>query len=105
VSPLVNDVRHIGCHLRRHVLGLWCVVLRLDGSDDVVGIVLQTALGGSAVQLAGQLVDIAENVEQLRAAYLQHAEAGLQDLAGHAGHPSSRASQSKRSGPQNASHA
>ena len=64
--------------------------MRLDGSDDVVGIVLQTALGGSAVQLAGQLVDIAENVEQLRAAYLQHAEAGLQDLAGHAGHEQPR---------------
>ena len=51
----------------------------VDGDDDVIGIVLDTALGtfavwlpmASAIGLAGQLVDIAENREALRAAYLQ----------------------------------
>ncbi len=52
----------------------------IDGpEEDVVGIILDTALGkfavwlpmASAVGLAGQLVDIAENREALRQRYLQ----------------------------------
>ena len=58
-----------------------------DGDDDVIGIVLDTALGAfavwlpmaSAVGLAGQLVDIAEKREALRARYLQRLETGRQD--------------------------
>jgi hypothetical protein len=58
-----------------------------DGDADVVGIVLETTLGGfavwlplpSAVRLAGQLVDIAENADQLRSAYVERLEAGLRD--------------------------
>jgi hypothetical protein len=50
----------------------------VDGDDDVVGIVADTTLGRfamwlalpAAVQLAGQLVDIAENRDELRAAYV-----------------------------------
>jgi hypothetical protein len=50
-----------------------------DGDDDIIGIILDTALGGfavwlpmaSAVGLAGQLVDIAENRGALRERYLQ----------------------------------
>jgi hypothetical protein len=50
-----------------------------DGDDDIIGIVLDTALGvfavwlpmASAVGLAGQLVDIAGNAEALRERYLQ----------------------------------
>jgi hypothetical protein len=56
-----------------------------DGDEDIIGVVLETALGrfavwlpmASAVGLAGQLVDIADNAEQLRTAYLQRAQADL----------------------------
>jgi hypothetical protein len=60
----------------------------VDGPDqDVVGIVLDTTLGRfavwlplpSAVGLAGQLVGIAENADQLRIEYLQRLETGRQD--------------------------
>jgi hypothetical protein len=60
----------------------------MDGPDaDVVGIVLGTTLGkfavwlplGSAVGLAGQLVDIAEKREELRLTDLQRLETSRQD--------------------------
>jgi hypothetical protein len=58
-----------------------------DGNDDIVGIVLDTTLGEfavwlplpSAVQLASQLVDIADDADRLRDAYVKRLEASLQD--------------------------
>jgi hypothetical protein len=55
----------------------------MDGNDDVVGIVLETTLGDfavwlplpSAVQLAAQLVEIAEDAEELRTDYLERLQA------------------------------
>jgi hypothetical protein len=52
-----------------------------DGDNDIVGIVLDTTLGGfamwleldNAIALAAQLVTIAEKREQLRAEYLERA--------------------------------
>ncbi len=58
----------------------------IDGPDqDVIGLVLDTALGHfcvwlpleSAVALAGQLVDIAENREELRLEYVERLQASL----------------------------
>jgi hypothetical protein len=56
----------------------------VDGDDDVVGVVVDTTLGGfvlwlaadNAVQLAGQLVTIVENRDRLRDAYARRAQTG-----------------------------
>ncbi len=56
----------------------------VDGDDDVVGVVVDTTLGGfvlwlaadNAVQLAGQLVMIVENRDRLRDAYARRAQTG-----------------------------
>jgi hypothetical protein len=50
-----------------------------DDDDDIIGVVMETTLGAfaiwlpmaSAVGLAGQLVDIAENADHLRLQYLE----------------------------------
>ena len=56
----------------------------VDGDDDVVGVVVDTTLGGfvlllaadNAVQLAGRLVTIVENRDGLRDAYARRAQTG-----------------------------
>ncbi len=69
------------------VSSAWLVPLQIsyayevDGDDDVLGIVVDTTLGqfamwlglGDAVQLAGQVVEIAEHREVLRERYAQRA--------------------------------
>ena len=55
-----------------------------DDDEDIIGVVLETALGAfavwlpvaSAVGLAGQLVEIVEKRDELRAAYVQRLENG-----------------------------
>lgn len=60
----------------------------IDGpGEDVVGIVLETTLGKfavwlpmqSAIGLAGQLVEIAENADELRLDYLERLQTSLPD--------------------------
>jgi hypothetical protein len=61
----------------------------IDGGDDIVGVVMSTALGEfaiwlpaeNAVQLAGQLVDIVENRQMLRERYIERAETSRQIAA------------------------
>lgn len=56
-----------------------------DGNADVIGVVMSTTLGefavwleaDTAVELAGQLVEIVEHREMLRERYLQRADAAV----------------------------